>query len=61
MSREEAAEFLPLIQAFVEGKVIQHYEYIDETDGTRGWTDTDDPDWSDCSWLYRVKPESEKS
>ena len=60
MTREEAAEFLPLIQAYVEGEVIQHREYV-ETDEMWRWMDVADPDWSDVPWMYRIKSEAEKT
>lgn len=54
MTKEEAKEFLPIIQAFVEGKTIQYY--YGEFDG-----------WKDCFIIrfdesvrkYRIKPEKE--
>lgn len=51
VTREEAKEFLPIIQAFVEGKIIQ-YSDIGE------WRDMDAPNWMDDPSHYRVKPES---
>jgi hypothetical protein len=54
MNRDEAVQFLPLIQAFAEGKMLQF---------NRG--DASAPDWIDSSYLdfrdlpsdYRIKPE----
>ena len=52
MTREEAKEMLPIIQAFIEGKTIQYLDRID------GWRDYDDPSF--CGNLeYRIKPESQ--
>lgn len=50
MTREEAKELLPIIQAFAEGKAIQ------QTDGY-DWYDLDDPDFMASGSSYRIKPE----
>lgn len=50
MTREEAKEILPIIQAFAEGKTIQYTNEHEE------WIETDCPIWAKCS-KYRVKPE----
>ena len=50
MTREEAKELLPIIQAFAEGKIIE-YSY----DGEH-WESTDAPSW-DCDVMFRIKPE----
>ena len=50
MTREEAKELLPIIQAFAEGKAIQYKtKYVD-------WIETDCPTWVKQS-QYRIKPE----
>lgn len=49
MNRKEAAELLPIIQAFAEGKEIQ------QTDGY-DWYDLDDPDFMANGNSYRIKP-----
>ena len=50
MTREEAKELLPIIQAFAEGKAIQFKtKYVD-------WIETDCPTWVKQS-QYRIKPE----
>lgn len=50
MTREEAKELLPIIQAFAEGKAIQYKtKYVD-------WIETDCPIWAKES-QYRIKPE----
>ena len=51
MTREEAKELLPIIQAFAEGKEIQ------QTDGY-DWYDLDYPDFMANGSSYRIKPES---
>lgn len=50
MTREQAKELLPIIQAFAEGKTIE-YSY----DGEH-WESTDAPSW-DCDVMFRIKPE----
>ena len=49
MTREEAKQLLPIIQAFAEGKRI---EYGNDDD----WSETDTPTWS-TDFVYRIKPE----
>ena len=51
MTREEAKQLLPIIQAFAEGKEIQ------QTDGY-DWYDLDDPDFMANGNSYRIKPET---
>ena len=51
MTREEAKQLLPIIQAFAEGKAIQ------QTDGY-DWYDLDDPDFMANGSSYRIKPET---
>lgn len=50
MTREQAKELLPIITAFVEGKIIQVYT-------TNGWKTTDDPAFDSTFSLFRIKPE----
>ena len=50
MTREEAKQLLPIIQAFAEGKEIQ------QTDGY-DWYDLDNPDFMANGSSYRIKPE----
>ena len=51
MTRGEAKQLLPIIQAFAEGKAIQ------QTDGY-DWYDLDDPDFMANGSSYRIKPET---
>lgn len=50
MTREEAKELLPIIQAFVEGKTIEYREYDGE------WKVAHTPTWS-SHLFYRIKSE----
>ena len=52
MTREEAKELLPIIQAFAEGKTIQFLI------GGK-WTDIYETDFYQSSDKYRIKPELE--
>lgn len=52
MTREEAKELLPIIQAFTEGKTIEYKEY------GGAWKVAQTPTWS-SSLYYRIKPEPE--
>lgn len=52
MTREEAKEVLPIMQAYVEGKTIQ----LKGLDGT--WNDLEDPNFIGFNReYYRIKPE----
>ena len=51
MTREEAKELLPIIQAFAEGKTI---EFIND-DGE--WEEVDFPTWGN-RFIYRIQPEA---
>ena len=50
MTREEAKEMLPIIQAYAEGKKIEY-----STNG-KSWLETENPIW-DNYFTYRVNPE----
>ena len=50
MTREEAKELMPIIQAFVEGKTIEYRE------SGGAWKVAHTPTWSSCLF-YRIKPE----
>lgn len=54
MTREEAIELLPIIQAFAEGKSIQN-----KIEGLTGWIDTDEiyPKYDGQKVMYRIKTE----
>lgn len=54
MTREEAKELLPIIQAFAEGKQIQ-----DKIEGVTGWVDTDEInfEYEGQKIKHRIKPE----
>jgi hypothetical protein len=50
MTREEAKQLLPVIQAYAEGKEVQYYYKNGET-----WCGIEEPSFNpDCEW--RVKP-----
>lgn len=53
MDREQAVKYLPIIQAFAEGKTVQHLKQ----DGT--WKDIDNPGFYRNN-AYRIKPEPRK-
>ena len=50
MTREEAKELLPIIQAFTEGKVIEIFD--DEI----GWVEKENPKFNLNPEFYRIKP-----
>lgn len=52
MTREEAKELLPIMQAFAEGKTIEYREY------GGAWKVARTPTWS-SHLSYRIKPEPE--
>ena len=51
MTRGEAKELLPIIQAFAEGKTIEFFKQGE-------WMELNDPDFMWCANKYRIKPES---
>ncbi len=53
MTREEAKEFLPIIQAFAENKIIE-CRRKDDKDGE--WKTTSCPNFCAAEWDYRIKP-----
>lgn len=56
MTREEATELLPIIQAFSEGRVI---EFSSITDVSKAWREvTDFPIEMIKNFKFRIKPES---
>ena len=50
MTKEEAKELLPIIQAFAEGKTIEY------SNQDKQWFKTDYPIWTN-NCKYRIKPE----
>lgn len=50
MTREKAKELLPVIQAFVNNKIVQYKE------DNGHWEDSENLDFSDSSIRYRIKP-----
>ena len=50
MKRTYTADYIKVMQAYVEGKQIQYKD--DEV-----WIDIDDPVWDWHNWEYRIKPE----
>lgn len=52
MTKEDIAECIKVMQAYVEGKQIQ---YVDSE--TEDWTDIESPIWNWDIYDYRVKPE----
>ena len=50
MTREEAKEMLPIIQAYAEGNTIQFL------DGCK-WLDVYETDFHESTYKYRIKPE----
>lgn len=57
MNRKEAAELLPIIQAFAEGKNI---EFSSITDASKAWREvTNFPIGMINNFNFRIKPESE--
>ena len=56
MTREEAKELLPIIQAFAEGKAIQ-----DKIEGVTDWIDTGEInfEFEGQKIIHRIKPESQ--
>ena len=50
MTREEAKEWIPIIQAFADGKTIEFFKQGE-------WMELNDPDFIWSAHKYRVKPE----
>lgn len=53
MTKDNAKDYLPLVQALAEGKTIQ----VLVADGEFGWADLDDVSFESPSKSYRIKPE----
>ena len=58
MTREQAREAIRIMQAWVDGKEVQHrIKKCDSRSGLKpDWCDTDSPWWDFDSYDYRVKP-----
>ena len=54
MTRKNAKELLPIIQAFAEGKTIQYYDSIMDI---ADWEDCENPDFENLTYKFRIKPE----
>lgn len=52
MNKDNAKDYLPLVQALAEGKVIQV-----TMDAGRSWKDVDSTDFAMSPNWYRIKPE----
>lgn len=52
MTKEDIAECIKVMQAYVEGKQIQ---YVDSE--TEDWADIESPIWNWDTYDYRIKPE----
>ncbi len=50
MTKENAAQYLPLVKALAEGKVIEYY------DGSK-WVEVQDISFYETPDFYRIKPE----
>lgn len=50
MTRGEAKELLPVIQAFAEGKKIENFR------GIYGWAEIENPKFNTSPEFYRIKP-----
>ncbi len=52
MNKDDAKEYLPLVQALVEGKTIQFKSYLGGE-----WSDASTPTFTEPASKYRIKPE----
>lgn len=55
MNKDNAKDYLPLVQALAEGKTIQCMAY-----GATQWSDIASPAWDMLPARYRIKPEPVK-
>lgn len=53
MNASNAKDYLPLVQALADGRVIQH----SPTGASPWWDDAEDLDFTDSPSNYRIKPE----
>lgn len=51
MNKDSAKDYLPLVQALADGRVIQWRNYAGD------WLDSESPTMSDEPGRYRIKPE----
>lgn len=59
MNKDNARDYLPLVQALAEGKTIQHCKVSGEA-STDYWQDCIAPTFRDKASRYRIKPEQKK-
>lgn len=50
MTKEQAKEYIPILQAYAEGKTIQYL-------AASGWIDWEYPGFHDSPENYRIKPD----
>lgn len=50
MNKDDASQYLPLVQALADGKTIQHFD-------TANWNDISNPVFISSHDQYRIKPE----
>lgn len=55
MNRDQAKQFIPILQAFADGKTIEYYSEVDEQ-----WKPLSNPIFSYMPERYRIKPETIK-
>ncbi|WP_395009805.1 hypothetical protein [Undibacterium sp.] len=58
MNKDNAKDYLPLVQALAEGKTIQ---LLDKDLGGKKWADLESPDFAWHVSFYRIKPEPKKA
>ncbi len=61
MNKENAKDYLPLVQALAEGRTIQQYTLRLGTHTDFYWEDLDDPSWVLEAKFYRIKPEPRRA
>ena len=59
MNKDNARDYLPLVQALAEGKTIQHCKVSGEASSDY-WQDCIAPTFGDKASRYRIKPEPKK-
>ena len=53
MNKDNAKEYLPLVQALADGKTIQFKSYISSE-----WLDASTHNFTEPAFMYRIKPET---